>query len=213
MPADRSTSEHGFSLVEVMLASALLAVVSAICFSFLISAETSEAQSQVRSAANDQIRQAVEQISRQVRSGNLIYNPTNETAGIAGPACSPVTTPGDNCIATGYSLRVYTQANGVNHCVQWRVYQATLQTRSWDETGGSVTVWQTVANHISNADTAPAVTPFSLDLTPSYGGRVLDINIAVNEGPGATTQIASSVTGRNTEYGYPNTACATVPAP
>lgn len=213
MPADRTPGDDGFSLVEVMLASALLAVVAAICFAFLLSAQTTEAKTQLDSAVDDQVRLAVQQIDQQVRSGNLIYDPTLETAGNAGPACSPITRPADDCVASGFSLRVYTQANGANKCVQWRVYDQTLQSRSWNQDGSSVTGWATVADHISNADASPSSAPFSLDGTPSYGGRVLDIDLVVNQGQGATGEVQSSITGRNTEYGYPNSVCAVVPTP
>lgn len=196
-----------------MLASALFAVVAAICCAFLLSAQTTEAKTQLSSSVDDQVRLAIQQIDQQVRSGNLIYDPTQEATGTAGPACNPTTTPTDSCVASGFSLRVYTQANGANKCVQWRVYNQTLQSRSWNQDGSSVTDWTTIADDISNADSAPPVSPFSLDSTPSYGGRVLDIDIVVNEGQGATGQVQSSVTGRNTEYGYPNSVCAVVPSP
>lgn len=213
MPAENPAKEEGFSIVEVMLASALFAVVAAICFAFLLSAQTTETKTQLTSAVDDQVRLAIQQIDQQVRSGNLIYDPTQETAGNAGPACSPITTPGDDCIASGFSLRVYTQANGANKCVQWRVFHQTLQSRSWNQDGSSVTNWTTIANDIANADFSPTVSPFSLNSTSSYGGRLLDIDIVVNEGQGATGQVQSAVTGRNTEYGYPNSVCAVVPSP
>ena len=207
------SEQSGFTLVEVMITTAMLAVIAAVCFSFLLSAQTTEARTQIRTAVNDQNQLAVQQLDQEVRSGNLIYDPLNETAGSAGPACSPATAANDNCVASGYSLRVYTQANGANKCVQWRVYQTQLQSRSWNTDGSSVTGWATVANHIGNADASPTVAPFALDGTLSYGGRMLDIHLVVSEGQGYNGQVQTSVTGRNTEYGYPNSACATVPAP
>lgn len=213
MPDETSGWEDGFTLVEVMVTAALMTVIAVICLSFLLSAQTTEAQSQIRTAVNDQIQLAVQQLDQEVRSGNLIYNPLGEVAGAAGPECSPATTAADDCVAGGFSLRVYTQANGANKCVQWRVYQTDLQSRSWNSDGSSVTVWHTVADHLANADVSPSVPPFSLDSTPSYGGRMLDIDLIVNEGGGQSGQVQSSITGRNTEYGYPGTVCATVPAP
>lgn len=214
MPDENPVPERGFTLIEVMVTAALMTVIMGVCLSFLLSAQTTEAQSQVRTAVNDQIQLAVQQIDQEVRSGNLIYNPQDEATGAAGPACSPMTNPSDGCVASGYSLRVYTQANGANKCVQWRVYQTDLQSRSWNADGSSVTGWHTVADHVANADASPSpVTPFSLDPNPSYGGRVLDIDIMVTEGVGQSGQVQSSITGRNTEYGYPDSVCATVPAP
>jgi prepilin-type N-terminal cleavage/methylation domain-containing protein len=213
LPDEISSGDRGFTLIEVMVTAGLMTVIAGICLSFLLSAQTTEAQSQVRTAINDQIQLAVQQIDQEVRSGNLIYSPQDEASGLAGQPCTPASVPSDSCVASGYSLRVYTQANGANKCVQWRVYQTDLQSRSWNVDSSSATGWHTVADHIGNADVSGSAAPFSLDSTPSYGGRMLDINLVVSEGGGNTGQVQSSITGRNTEYGYPNTVCATVPSP
>ena len=198
-----------------MVASALMLLVMAICLMFLVSIQTTENTDQLRSQANDQARQAVEQIDREVRSGNLLYDPASEPVNSAGPSCSPITVPADDCIATGYSLRVYTQANGNYRCVQWRVLNQELQTRSWNTDATLVTTWSTVADHVVNATTAGAAAPFSRDGGATFGGRLLDVNALVNEGNGSGhgVQVQASVAGRNTWYGYSPTVCSTIPAP
>ena len=88
----------------------------------------------------DQARLGVQQLDRQIRSGNLIYNPAAENDSANG-------------IQPGLSLRVYTQSNSVQRCVQWRIYNKLLQTRSWTTTwqvDDIVTAWRTVADHIVN---------------------------------------------------------------
>lgn len=198
-----------------MVASSLMLVVMAICLSFLVSVQRTENTDQLRSQANDQARQAVQQIDREVRSGNLLYNPVTEPANSAGTSCSPATVPADNCIAQGYSLRVYTQANGDYRCAQWRVLAQALQTRSWNEDGTQVTGWSTVADHIVNATTAGAPAPFARDGNAAFADSLLDVDFVVNEGHGSGqgVTVQASIAGRNTEYGYSPTVCSTIPAP
>jgi hypothetical protein len=45
------------------------------------------------------------------------------------------------------------------------------------------------------------------------GGRTIIVTILVNENPdsGSTVRIEHSLTGRNTQYGYPNDICAVIP--
>ena len=59
------------------------------------------------------------------------------------------------------------------------------------------------------------VPAFVLDHSQSsFGDRIINIDILVNHNPksGKTVEIQDSVTGRNTEFGYPNTVCNAVPA-
>ena len=190
-------------------------VVMAICLTFLVSIQTTESTDQLRTQANDQARQAIQQIDKEVRSGNLLYDPATEPVNSAGPSCSPITVPANDCIAAGYSLRVYTQANGNYQCVQWRVLNETLQTRSWNTDNTLVTGWSTVADHVVNATTAGAGAPFARDSDSTFGGRLLDVNVLVNEGCGSGQgiQVQTSVAGRNTWYGYSPTVCNDIPAP
>ena len=191
-------------MVEMAMVVAILGIVLAMAFAFVISLQKTADTSFNRSLGTDQARLAVDQIDREVRSGNLLYDPAQEPAGAAGAA------------GTGYSMRVYTQANGLERCVQWRVLGAQMQTRSWSESwqqDGIVSAWRTVADHVVNA--APGPAPFSLDGNAGYGGRLLDVDLFVNENPslGNAIEVKASVTGRNTEYGYNNSVCNSIPTP
>ena len=60
----------------------------------------------------------------------------------------------------------------------------------------------------------PPTTPaFQLDPDPNKGGRTIVVTILVNQNAksGQTVRIQESVSGRNTEYGYPSNICATIP--
>ena len=191
------------TLLELMIATAILLVVMATIFSALISVQHAVATADVRSQTNDQVRIGVNEIDRQVRSGNVLYDPAGETVAHSG-------------VAAGFSLRVYTQANGNYQCVQWRVLNQVLQTRAWTVTwqvDGKVTQWTNVAY-----DIVGTATPFSLDSNLAYGGRLVNVDLVANASPLAASNVANvedkiSVTGRNTEYGYLQSVCNTIPAP
>jgi len=191
------------SLVELMVATALLGLVMSVIFAALVSVQRTITTADQRGQTNDQVRLAANDIDRMVRSGNVLYDPASETLQNSG-------------VAPGYSLRIYTQANGNERCVQWRVYSGFLEARAWTTTwqiDGIVTGWRKVADNIVN--TSP---PFSLDPNPAFGGRIIDIDLLANSGKSSTSNVATvevkmSVTGRNTEYGYDPVVCNTVPTP
>ena len=183
------------TLVELMITILLLGIVLAICFQVFITVGRSVETSDGRSQSTDQARLAVQQIDRQIRSGNVLYNPALE---------SP----------SGLALRVYTQSNGDQRCVQWRISNGTLQTRSWSESwtvDGDVSSWRNVAEHIVN--TSAASPAFALDAGSGFGDRLINVRILTNVNPARqkTVEFKSSVTGRNTEYGYNPNICNTLP--
>jgi hypothetical protein len=155
-----------------------------------------------RSNNNDQAQLAIEEIDREVRSGNLLYDPALETD-------------------PGMMLRVYTQTNAPtrnpsNRCVQWKINGTDLQVRSWSvnwDTDGIVTSWRTVAEDVVNKTDNPQVRAFSLDPESTKGGRTLNVTIVVNTNhlSGSDVYVQTSVTGRNTEYGYPQDICNSIP--
>lgn len=198
--SDRTNREGGFTAIEVVMTTAVLSIVMAMSMAFLVSAQRTVTIADTRSNNVDQARLGVQQLDRQIRSGNLIYNPASENDSANG-------------IQPGLSLRVYTQSNSLQRCVQWRIYNKLLQTRSWTTTwqvDDIVTAWRTVADHIVNTTGSPA---FTLDPTSSFGSRLLNISLLVNDSRSASKNAAvqASVAGRNTQYGYPNFVCATIP--
>ena len=202
MPARRriSRDQRGLTLVELLVTIVLLGIVMAICVQVFVTIGRTVATTDQNSQNTDQARLAVQQIDRQVRSGNVLYNPAAET-----PA--------------GFALRVYTQANGYQRCVQWRITKATsgfkdgiLQTRSWSESwtfDGDVSGWRNISENILTTGSAA----FSLDGSSGFGNRLINIDIRVNADPvhQKTVQFTSSITGRNTEYGYSQNICNVIP--
>jgi len=199
------------TLVELMVTIAILSVVMAIFIPTMISVQTAFGRQEDRSQSNDQARLAIEELDREIRSGNVLYDPASENDAADG-------------IYPGMSLRIYTQTNATtrtpgNRCVQWRVYLGELQSRYWSstwETDGIVSDWRLIADHIvnqPNPPTPPATPAFLKDPDPAKAGRTIIVTLQVQEkaSSGRTVQVQASLTGRNTEYGYPNSVCADIP--
>src|SRR5919108_3218801 len=145
----RMKAEEGLTLPEVVINLVVMGVVLTAFLSILASVQRHMVRERDRSTTDDQARLAVEAIDREVRSGDVLYNPTFEP--------SPT--------VAGYGFRVYTEANaptrngGSPLCVQYRVSSGSLLRRSWPSgSPGSATGWRTVALNIVNT-----TAPFALD--------------------------------------------------
>jgi type II secretory pathway pseudopilin PulG len=203
--------ETGMTLLELVIVLGLLSLVMAIFLPTMASVQRGFEKQSDRSQSNDQARLAVEELDREIRSGNVLYDPSTEND------------PG-NGVYPGMSLRIYSQTNAPSRnpgfkCVQWRVVTGVLQRRDWSvswRSDGNVSAWRLIADHIVNQPNPPnpPVKPvFSLDPDPSKGGRTIVVTLMVNQNAksGQTVQIQESITGRNTEYGYPNNVCQDIP--
>jgi prepilin-type N-terminal cleavage/methylation domain-containing protein len=192
----RLKRDDGYTLIEIAVVVGLLGVVVAMVMSFLTRAQ-SDLQIQIsRSTSNDQVRLAAHSIDREIRSGNVFYDPAAEDY-----------SPGD--VAPGMSLRVLSQANSPTRpgerCVQWRITtDGDLQRRSWtvspswqSDPAANVSGWRTVAEGIRNR--ADGVTAFTRTQP-----NLITINLRANEDPtskkGSTVQIKLAVSGRGTQF-------------
>jgi prepilin-type N-terminal cleavage/methylation domain-containing protein len=190
------------TLVEMMVTMALLGIIATMFLSIMVSVQSGVQAEMDRSNDNDQVRLAVQQLDKEIRSGNVLYDPAAETAPFV----------------PYYSLRVYTQANADvrtpgNRCVQWRITGGELQRRDWStgDPSGSVSAWRVVAENVVNVELG--VPAFVLDADPAKGGRIVDVTIATqtDEDSGNPVRVSASISGRNTSYGYPTNVCAVVP--
>jgi prepilin-type N-terminal cleavage/methylation domain-containing protein len=200
----RMRSEQGMTLLELVVAMSIMVVVAVIFLSVMVSVQNGVERQTDRSQTNDQARLALEQLDREIRSGNVLYDPTLEP-----------------CEALGLCLRIYTQTNANirnpgNQCVQWKIVTATdqLQTRRWPSNWKSdpslITPWRTIADNVVNDTVNPA---FTLDPDPNKGGRTVVVKLTVNSNSrsGQNVSVLESLTGRNTEYGYPANVCEDIP--
>jgi prepilin-type N-terminal cleavage/methylation domain-containing protein len=204
----RPSSEAGFTLSELIVASAILSIVMLVFTTTFSSIQRAVSDQQVRSTNNDNVRLALENLDRLVRSGNVLIDPavTDTDCKSSGSA--------NQC------LLAFTQANGTTaqpaRCIQWRVQGTSLQTRYWlpepASKSATVTVWRNVADGILNLQTSPVTQTFKLDPDPLKQDRSVEILFIVGtsteglEGPVA--RVEASLTARNTSYGYLSDSCS-----
>src|SRR5512132_3017118 len=198
------------TLVELLVSMSILSIVLLIFLAVLASVQRGVVAQDTLSQTLDQTRLALQQLDREMRSGNVLYDPALENAPAASggiPSCS-------GCLP-GYTLRVYTQTNadtrGTYKCVLWKIDTAQrLMTQQWPPSDPSnASGWRIVATGIVNGSINEP--PFTLDPDPLKGGRTLNILFAVNSDlahrPTQTVKVQASLTGRNTSYGYPANVC------
>jgi prepilin-type N-terminal cleavage/methylation domain-containing protein len=201
----RLNGERGMTLVELVVAMAILSIVMLVFTTTLSSVQRAVVEEDVRMRLNDQARLAMQSIDRLVRSGNILYDPVDESGNDPFGG------------ATGYMFRIYTQAEQSAaqdaRCALWMVNdEQELIYRTWPVLAPEdASEWQVVAEGIVNRDlNAPA---FTLDAA----GRTLAIEFQVNPDlahrPQATQTVEASLTGRNTSFGYPVQLCETLPDP
>src|SRR5919106_1631911 len=202
----RLSDEGGLSLVELVVAMGILSIVMLVLTTTLTSIQRAVVEEDVRGRLNDQARLALQSIDRLVRSGNILYDPIDETGN----------DPYDGT-AAGYLFRIYTQAeqseNEDPRCALWLVNdQQQLLYRTWPVLDPhAASDWTIAAGGVVNRDLGEP--PFTLD----SAGRTIAVEFHVNpdleDRPQATQVVEASLTGRNTSFGYPVQLCETLPDP
>lgn len=198
----REKREEGLTLIELLVSMLIFSVVIAVAYSILITVQKQGRDISGREETVGQARLALEQMDRQIRSGNVLYNPNDTTD----PGYLPL------------SMRVYTQANGDERCVQWQISNGILRSRSWSptwQTDGLVSSWGTIARGLQNPWPS-TVLPFALQgATTNYSSRLIDVTLLVKDSKssGNVETLASSLSGRNTLYGYDPGVCSPMPSP
>src|SRR3954468_2763604 len=145
--------EQGTTLIELLVTIMMFALILIVAYSVLFMVQQQTSSNLRLTDAVSQAKLGLAQIDRQIRSGNVLYSPAGETTpGCVGAQVAPSPTPN-----AGNCMRVYTQANGDERCVQWEVLNGVLRSRSWAatwQTDGLVTAWRTVARAIINNPTS-----------------------------------------------------------
>ena len=211
--------DEGTSLIKLLVSMIVFGIALGMIYTIVVLVQTKTGKVEASANAVSELRQGLAQIDRQVRSGNVLYAPGNEAEGPARTAgcTTPVGKPD-----SGTCMRIYTQADGDARCVQWQVRPdvdrpgtAELRSRSWlpswqTSGSGSVTGWRVDARGLS---VAPAVSPFTLVGGSAFGARLLAVHFeAVDPRRALPIVITSSLSGRNTNYGYDAGQCTPVPA-
>src|ERR1043166_4048280 len=93
----------------------LLSIVVVVFGTTLVAVQRAAVKEEAQSQTLNQARLALEQLDRQIRSGNVLYDPAAE--GSSQQTCS-------GCAAY-YTVRVYTQANADDtstyYCTLWKI--------------------------------------------------------------------------------------------
>jgi len=193
--------ERGMTLVELMAAMALLAIVITAVLGVLFSVQRAVSFETKQSISNDNVRLAMEAIDKEVRSASAftVYaDGTFATVATGAPA-------------TGTAVVVYTQTNAPTRslsnpdttgyvCVQWRLNGTELQSRMWPinwraSPSTSVKGWMNKADSVQSLSfTIPSV-----GAEAAYGKRLLRTTFAVRVGGtgSATVTTTRDMTGRN----------------
>ncbi|WP_062078878.1 prepilin-type N-terminal cleavage/methylation domain-containing protein [Demequina globuliformis] len=215
----RMRSSEGYSLTELLIAMTIFSTLMALIFSLFITMINQSEDNLARTRSVEQARLGLSQIDRQIRSGNVILDPALDSHAQSG-------------VGSNYSLRVYTQENGEDKCVQWRVIFhngasqfGDLEYREWDAGNpSSSTTWYNVANNVVaptndviDPDDPESWPPFWLDTTLPTGSKAQNIRVTLRmSDPGAEAGakpavVSSVVTGRNTVFGYSPDYCSSIP--
>ena len=207
-----TTPDSGTTLTELLVAMIVFGIAMAMIMTAAIAVQKVTKDSEAAADAVFQTRQALATIDKQVRSGNVLFSPADEVTYVS--SCEDL---GSN---QGSCMRIYTQANGSQKCVQWQVFPDgstyVLRVRSWTpdwQTVGGVSAWSVAARGLAQPTSTSA--PFTLDTDPAgkYGQRLLRVHlVAVNAKSGKDVALDASISGRNTTYGYTGNECVPVPA-
>ena len=206
--------ESGSTLVELLVSMILFATAMALIMGAALQVMRVTKESEGAADATFQTRQALALIDRQVRSGNVLFSPADEAL--------HTTTCLDLGANQGSCMRIFTQSNGSEKCVQWQIAADgagiyNLMMRSWSPTWqstGGVSSWEVVSRNLRQPTAGSA--PFTLDVGPGgiYGERLLRVHlVAINPVSGKDVPLDASISGRNTTYGYTGGECLPVPGP
>lgn len=223
---DQARDDAGLTLIELLVSMTVFGGVMLMVFTVLLTAQQDTVKVANRENALTVSRQALTQIDRQVRSGNVLFAPGNEVAGqpngtVGCESAVGLATTDPRWRADGANfgncMRIYTQSNGSDKCVQWQVVAdperagtEKLQTRSWTPGSTAPEPWSVVVRGLSDT---PTEWPFRLQGAASeYHFRLVDVQLTVGvQESDRTEDVASSLSGRNTYYGYDPNTCNPVP--
>lgn len=211
----RRDGERGTTLIELLVSMGIFSLCMTLVFGAVILVMRKSLDVQKSADAASELRLALAQIDRQVRSGNVLFSPADEATYVS-------TCVGDATTNSGTCMRIFTQSNGSEKCVQWQLIDDAahpgtkiLRTRSWATnwvTTGDLTGWGTVARGLT---LTPGATnnPFKLEgALTAYRERLLDVRLeSLDKRRGTSVVIESSLSGRNTSYGYSSAQCVPVP--
>jgi prepilin-type N-terminal cleavage/methylation domain-containing protein len=204
--------EEGFTLIEIVIAMTVLVVVLTLSMQAVSTVLGLSTLATSTGYANEQAALAMTELRQEIISADILFNPATEGSNAGA-------NPDGSSIPAGFSLRIYTELNGIPECVQWRLLDTgALESRSYSDewqTDGVVGVWSTLETGVTNPASNP---PFSIDTGANFGGssgsRLVDVKFDFDQTTKPVTMIEdqTSVAARDAEYYPGNTGdCSPVP--
>jgi hypothetical protein len=207
--------DTGTTLVEMLITMVVLALVVAMSAQVTISIARSMAETRSYADAVGAVRLALGSLERQIRSGDVLFNPVSEAS--VNPQCIAYGTSAGSC------MRVYTQVDGIRRCVQWQVVadsshsgRALLRTRSFSPSwavDGDTGTWRTVTTGLQPPSASSP--PFTLSgASSAYSTRLLEVSLVAVDAsrPSRVTTVNTALSGRDTVYGSDGTFCSPGPS-
>ncbi len=186
---DDGHRDAGFTLVELLVAMGLFAVLLTVMMGAIGAMTTDLRKTNGVSEAADQARRAFDRLDKQVRYADAISTP-----GKVG--------------SDWYVEFLTTDTQGQHVCRQWRVEASTdrLQQRSWTPgtTPSSTPSWATVAVGVVNDPVA--LPPFVAEPTAADSDQQLSIDLLVERGarPAGRAETKTTFSARNTDLTVTN---------
>ncbi|HLX87225.1 MAG TPA: hypothetical protein VKR22_02015 [Acidimicrobiales bacterium] len=200
--------------LEVMVAMALLVTISVMGFKAVGTVFTLDSHTLDSAQSSTISGLAMHELSQEAMSANIIFPTTGEGANAG-------TNPDGSSIPDGFALRIYTQNNGINTCIQWRLLDTgVLQDRQWPNLS-TAPAWSNllsgVVNYSPPSPFAADTKPFVLDAESTLfgggtsGGRLLDVDLILDQHSNETPiEVKTSIAGRDAYYFSANSGfCAT----
>lgn len=207
-------AEAGTTLVELLVTMVVLTFVAALSAQVTITVARGLTETRSFAEAVSAVRLGLGSMERQVRSGDVLFNPVSEAGN--DPQCVAYGSYAGSC------MRVYTQVDGVKRCVQWQIVAdaatpgtALMRTRSFSpswQLDGDIGGWRTVTGGLRTPSAASP--PFTLSsLGSAYSNRLLEVELVSLDASrtSRTTTISTALSGRGTVYGGDGSLCSPGP--
>ncbi|MDP9074259.1 MAG: type II secretion system GspH family protein [Actinomycetota bacterium] len=181
----RRHTERGFTVIEVMITSALMLIVLAIVLPQLAGSITTYVNAQVRSTTTDQAQIALGLIEHDVLASNLLYNDN--------------TLPNGTGIVHMQTYAAGVAAGGVANCVEYEVVGGAVMRRTTAPFTAWPAGWATVITGVVNSTQVGTPAVFSVPSTSQY--RSLAVTLWLNTdtrtvNAAAAAVYTSTITGR-----------------
>jgi prepilin-type N-terminal cleavage/methylation domain-containing protein len=192
--------ESGLSLVEMVVAMAIVAVALGLVVPIFEITNSSASSLQSRANEDAQLRLALVQLESEISSAQVLY-------ATSPPAGSPNYSTTNTGVGAGFALLVLSDLHGNQSCIQWRLASGNLQERSWQpSTPPTSLAWETVASGLTNSASLP---PFQVSSSAPY-----PVTIQLISDPGGAAQISIDTQAIPTGVGSASLAssCETIPS-